>query len=109
MSRASHLIRTARQEAGLTQAELARRAGMTQSMIARMERPGANPTVDTVEAVLGAMHRGLALTPTPRLPDVDETQIVARLKLTPAERLATFEASQRNLLDLLATARRIDA
>lgn len=95
MSRASHLIRTARQEAGLTQAELARRAGMTQSMIARMERPGANPTVDTVEAVLGAMHRGLALTPVGSLAEVDETLIAARLRMTPTERLAAHRLAAR--------------
>lgn len=95
MSRASHLIRTARQEAGLTQAELATRAGMTQSMIARMERPGANPTVDTVEAVLGAMHRRLDLTPPRRLPEIDETLIAARLRMTPAERLAAHRRAAR--------------
>jgi transcriptional regulator with XRE-family HTH domain len=107
MSRASHLIRTARQEAGLTQAELATRAGMTQSMIARMERPGANPTVDTVEAVLGAMHRRLDLEPAPRLPPVDETQILDRLRLTPQERLASHTVSSRNLANLVRRARRL--
>jgi hypothetical protein len=38
--------------------------------------------------------------------DVDETQIVERLRLTPAERLAAFEASQRNLQRLVTGARR---
>lgn len=106
MSRASHLIRTARQEAGLTQAELARRAGMTQSMIARMERPGANPTVDTVEAVLGWMDRGLELSPRPHLPPLDESQIVEHLKLTPAERLDLHAQASRNIAALVDAARR---
>lgn len=108
MSRASHLIRTARQEAGLTQAELARRAGMTQSMIARMERPGSNPTVDTVDAVLGTMNRSLDLSPVTSLPEHDESQILAQLKLTPGERLDLHTKSSRNLADLLRYARRVD-
>lgn len=108
MSRAAHLIRTARQEAGLTQAELAQRAGMTQSMIARMERPGANPTVDTLDTVLGAMHRHIDLTPARRLPEHDETLIAQRLRLTPRERLAAFQANHRSLNRLVHSARRID-
>lgn len=107
MSRASHLIRTARQEAGLTQAELARRAGMTQSMIARMERPGANPTVDTLDTVLGAMHRRIDLAPARRLPEHDETLIADALKRTPLERLERHTAASRNLADLVRSARRL--
>ncbi len=94
MSRAAHLIRTARQEAGLTQAELARRAGMTQSMIARMERPGANPTVDTLDTVLGAA--GAYLTMAPRNDaGIDETLLIQNLRRTPAERLAAHRRAAR--------------
>jgi hypothetical protein len=38
---------------------------------------------------------------------VDETQLRERLQLTPAERLAAFEASQRNLVTLTRRARRV--
>jgi hypothetical protein len=38
---------------------------------------------------------------------VDETQLHERLRLTPAERLAAFEASQRNLIRLARGARRV--
>ncbi len=107
MSRASHLIRTARQEAGLTQAELAQRAGMTQSMIARMERPGANPTVDTLDTVLGAIHRRIDLAPARRLPEHDETLIVEALKRTPRERLERHTVASRNLAALARSARRL--
>ena len=109
MHRAPFLLRRARTEAGLTQAELARRSGTTQSVIARMEQPGANPRVESLEALLGAMDRGLELTPAPKLPAVDEAQIRARLALSPAERLATFEASQRNMADLLRRVDRVDS
>lgn len=107
MHRASFLLRRARLEAGLTQAQLAQRAGTTQSVVARIEAPGANPRVESLEALLGAMHRGIELSDAPRLPPVDEGQIRDRLTLTPAQRLASFEASHRNLNDLVRRARRV--
>lgn len=42
------------------------------------------------------------------LPEVDETQIVENLKLTPDERLEVFLGSHENLRALLATARRVE-
>ena len=38
----------AREEQGLTQAQLAEKANMTQSEIARLEQPNANPKIDTL-------------------------------------------------------------
>jgi transcriptional regulator with XRE-family HTH domain len=91
---ASTLLRTARRRADLTQAQLAERAGLTQAEVARLERAGSNPTAATLERLLRAAGHRLELR---RLDAVDETQLRARLGLTPAERLAAFEASQRNL------------
>jgi HTH-type transcriptional regulator/antitoxin HipB len=48
-------LRWARQEAGLTQAELAERAGVSQPMVAKLERPDYNPTLDTLEKVAQAL------------------------------------------------------
>jgi antitoxin HicB len=42
-------LRQARLEAGLTQAELARRAGVSQQQVAKIERPDSNPTLATLE------------------------------------------------------------
>ncbi len=42
-------LRQARHEAGLTQAELARRAGVSQQQVAKIERPDSNPTLATLE------------------------------------------------------------
>ena len=106
MSLAASLIRTARHEAGLTQADLARRAGTTQSVIARMEAPASNPTLASVSQILAAVHRSLELTPA-GLPNVDETQIVEQLRMTPAHRLARHDASQHNLRKLVRGARRV--
>lgn len=107
MSRASALLRSARQEAGLTQAELARRAGTTQSVIARMESPSSNPTVATLDDVFAAMNRSLAVGPSPATPDIDEGQVREQLRLTPAQRLAKFEASHRSLHAMLGRAQRV--
>lgn len=44
-----------RTDAGLTQAELARRMGTTQSAIARVEGGGARPTLETLEKLAAAV------------------------------------------------------
>jgi transcriptional regulator with XRE-family HTH domain len=104
----STLVREARRSAGLTQAQLAERLGTTQPVIARLERPDANPTFETIQRALHAAGYAIELRATPRpIEQVDESQIAARLRLTPAERLRSFEASHRNLAAMLAVARRV--
>lgn len=52
-----YLLRLARERAGLTQAELARRLSLSQQAVARAERWDSNPTVDLMRvwgAALGA-------------------------------------------------------
>lgn len=58
-------LRTQRDRLGLSQAELARRAGVAQSMISDIERKGAVPRVDTWSALMGVL--GLAVDPRPML------------------------------------------
>jgi DNA-binding XRE family transcriptional regulator/predicted RNase H-like HicB family nuclease len=48
-------LRWARQQAGLTQAELAWRVGVSQQQMAKLERPGANPSVATLRKVADAL------------------------------------------------------
>jgi len=48
-------IRWARKHAGMSQAELARRAGLSQPVVARLEDPDHNPTLDTLERVAAAL------------------------------------------------------
>jgi transcriptional regulator with XRE-family HTH domain len=50
----NHLVREARRRAGLTQAELAARAGTTQSAIARLERGATTPTLETISKLVRA-------------------------------------------------------
>jgi transcriptional regulator with XRE-family HTH domain len=91
----------------MTQAELAERAGLTQSTIARLERGGANPTVATLDKVIAATGHRLTLAAEPRRASVDERQLLERLAMTPAERLANFTASSHNLSDMVRRARRL--
>jgi len=100
----SQLLRTARLDAGLTQAQLAARLGVTQPTIAALERPGANPRVRTLERALAATGVRLGLV-SEREPAVDESQIADRLVLTPAERLDLFQRSRENLRGLVRGAR----
>ena len=102
------LIRKTRADAGLTQAELAARAGLRQSAIARLERGSANPTIATLDNVIAATGHRLVLGAEPRRPSFDEGQLRERIAMTPAQRLATFTASSRNLGGLTRRARRVD-
>jgi uncharacterized protein len=91
----SVLVRSARKQAGLTQAELAERAGVTQSVVARLERGGGNPTFLTLERVLHAAGHRLELSAVRQgLRTVDETLIEQQLALSPVERLRTLDARQ---------------
>ena len=58
---AAALLATVRREAGLTQAELARRAKTSQAMVARYETGAASPTVRTLARLLRAAGRELVL------------------------------------------------
>jgi transcriptional regulator with XRE-family HTH domain len=91
MASAAALIRTSRKAAGLTQAELARRVKVTQPVIARLEREGANPRLETLDKVIAATGRSLELGAGPAA-GIDETMLVADLKLTADERLRAFES-----------------
>ncbi|HEX6745221.1 MAG TPA: helix-turn-helix domain-containing protein [Solirubrobacteraceae bacterium] len=84
-------MRDARTAAGLTQAELARRLGTSQPAVVKLERPGANPTVRTLDRVLRATGHRLELAAPPWSPGVDESLIRKQLELAPAERLRDLE------------------
>jgi transcriptional regulator with XRE-family HTH domain len=105
---ASALIRQARAAAGLTQAELGARLGVSQPVIARLESATSNPTYATLERALRATGHGLALAgrPAPATATVDLSQLQERLALTPDERLRLFTRSQQNLAGLAGRARR---
>ena len=105
MSSTAELLRQARERAGLSQRELAQRAGTAQSVIARIERGLTSPTWDTLERLLEAAGFELAAQVEPRvvvgshmLDDVPRI-----LQLTPEQRLEEV----KNLSELFAHARRV--
>jgi uncharacterized protein len=57
----AELLQQARRSAGLTQAELAHRAGTSQAMVARYETGAASPTVRTLRRLLHAADRDLEM------------------------------------------------
>jgi transcriptional regulator with XRE-family HTH domain len=98
---AAMLIRRARTDAGLTQQQLATRLGVSQAALARLERPGANPTVATLDRVLRAAGRRLDLRLGRSRSSVDGGLLREALQLSPAERIA---AAERLLADANAIA-----
>lgn len=54
-------LRWTRRHARLTQAQLAKRAGVSQQQIAQLEHPDSNPTLDTLEKVARALGAHLEL------------------------------------------------
>ncbi len=100
MSSSSTLLRKARRAAGLTQAQVAKRAGISQGAVAQLERSGSNPTVETLDGILRATGQRLRLVSEPDQPSVDETLIARNLRTSPAERLAAFETAHAELSEL---------
>ena len=91
------LIREARLAEGLTQAQLARRLGITQPSVARLEAAGDEVTVATLQRALNVMGRALVLHAQKRPSSVDESLIREALRLTPGERLERHDASYAEL------------
>lgn len=73
----AELLRAARQAAGLTQAELARRSSTSQSAVAAYESGAKVPSVETMNRLLGAAGRTLASAPT--RPDIGRPVSLRRL------------------------------
>jgi uncharacterized protein len=90
MSSAAMLLKASRKSAGLTQSELAARAGTSQPVVARLERAGANPRLETLQRLIAATGRTLELSAGPAAA-FDETLIAGALDETPDERLRRFE------------------
>lgn len=84
---AAELIRTARRRHGLSQAQLATRAGTTQTAISRLERGQRSPTVQTLRRLLVVMGEDLTLTSRPLEGTHDRAHLRAERRLSPAQRL----------------------
>lgn len=84
------LLREARRRAGISQVELARRAGKPTSVVGRWERNEVAPSFETLREMIRACGFDLRFS----LDEVDDSHdagIDEALRLTPAERLARLE------------------
>ena len=91
------IIREARLAEGLTQAQLARRLGITQPSVARLEAAGDEVTVATLQRALGVMDRRLELAAVAMPSSVDERHLRDTLRLTPGERIERHDSSYDEL------------
>ena len=90
------MIRFARVRAGLTQQELASRAGISQPALARIESGRIDPRLKTIQRLLNECN--MTLEPMPRAGvGVDRTTIRRMLRLTPRQRLQIATKEARNL------------
>lgn len=113
MTTIAAVLRAARSSAGLTQRELAAKAGTVQALVARVESGTANPTMATVESLLSAAGFSVHLSLRPAaanvdpivslyMRDVDRSLIRENLKKSPEQRIRSLAA----LADLAREARR---
>ena len=102
--KAGHILQEARSLAGLSQRDLARRAGTSQSEISRIEQGRISPTLATLEKLLHAAGYDGHLTLVPlTVRDSHMLEDITRiLALTPEDRLREI----RNLSRFTAEARR---
>ncbi len=80
------MLRSARRRAGMTQRQLADRAGVPQATVGRIEAGQITPRVDTLENLLRATGQELSIEPRPGI-GIDRSQIRELLRLTPRQRL----------------------
>lgn len=96
MSLVAGLIETARHRAGLTQAELARRAETSQPAIAMYEAGKRSPTLDTLQRILCAAGYEMRVRLEP-IDDHDEVLERSLATVPPRER-RRFERQKRERL-----------
>ena len=83
---AAEMLRDARRGAGLTQRQLAERAGVPQATVGRIEAGAVSPRVDTLDHLLRAAHQELRVAARPGI-GIDRSQIRELLRLTARQRL----------------------
>ena len=93
------LVREGRKRAGLTQVELAGRAGTTQSAIARLESGRTSPALEQVERLLRLCGFQLVIELAP-YDDSDIVQAEASLRRTPQTRIDRMQSAVRLVQEL---------
>jgi len=89
------LIRERRLANGLTQAQLALRAGSTQAAISRLDCGGLSPTIETIENLLAVMGEEAEVVVRRSPLECDENRLRTLRSRAPADRLAQAIAWNR--------------
>ena len=101
----ARVLRQARRRAGLTQRQLADRAGVPQSRIGKIESGVVVPRVDTFDRLLEACGETLEAVPRPGI-GLDRTGYQERLRLSPRGRLVEARKAAVRMARRLEHARR---
>jgi len=101
---AARLLRVARAHAGLTQRDLAARAGVPQPTIAAIESGAQDPRYRTLDRLIRACGHELEVLPAAGV-GVDLTQFRTTLRLSPAGRLARAAQGAKALRQLRSARR----
>lgn len=100
MLEAATILRTARRRAGLSQRELAERAGVRQPLVSRIESARQQPSLPTLQRLLAACGYRLSANLEP-LPDPGDLSLIdVMLPLTPHQRVDRMLALQRTARQL---------
>jgi predicted transcriptional regulator len=102
---AAAIVRRVREEAQLSQRELAARANTSQAVVARIESGASDPAFSTVARLADAAGSRLEVTIAPKMesdpvveaykPGVDKTLLIENLRKTPQERIDQLIAAER--------------
>lgn len=103
---AGDILRTARRRRGLSQAQLAVRAGTTQTAISRLERGARSPTAETIGRLFLVMGDEIDLQVRPIRGRFDPAHLAAERRLTPRVRLERAFAWMRLNAAVAAGAKR---
>ena len=102
---ASAFLQLARLEAGLSQRELADRAGVTQSEIARIESGKREPSIPTLQKILAGagqeLHFKLA-----KLDEQDRVLAARHARRSKAEKAVVEQRHRRNVAQFAANAKK---
>jgi transcriptional regulator with XRE-family HTH domain len=94
---AAGLVRRCRRAAGLSQQQLAVRAGTTKTAISRLEGGHVSPSIATLERLLLCLRYRLESEAIPMTLRIDPAQLAAVADLTPTQRLDLALSSQASL------------
>lgn len=100
------MLQAARQRHGVSQKQLAMRAGTTQSAISRIERNRISPSVATLCELLYLLGEDLTLGTEKRDFGIDRTLIAERLKSSPSERVEYGLAMAKQLIAISPNVRK---